>query len=128
MYSLGERLKQLRRDAGLSQEALGAQGFVSAPGWIKLENGQRSPSENLITALVSWLVVDKHIHSTAAKALREELLLRKYLGATSKFVRDMAGAMARQTEWGKQILRDMQGPAPSKRKRGRPKTAALVTR
>ena len=31
--TLGEKLKLIRRESGLSQEAIGAQGFVSAP-WM----------------------------------------------------------------------------------------------
>jgi hypothetical protein len=32
----------------ISQEAFGAQGFVSAPGWAKIENGTRQPSDELL--------------------------------------------------------------------------------
>ena len=53
---LASRLRELRRAAGLSQEALGSQGFVSMLGWIKVENGQRKPSEKLIEALATFLV------------------------------------------------------------------------
>ncbi len=88
--TLGDRLKTLRRELGLSQEALGAQGFVSAPGWIKIENGQRQASEKLIEKLVKWLVGDKYMKAGAASTLREELLTLKYLGARSVFVREMA--------------------------------------
>ena len=42
--TVGQRLRELRKAAGVSQEAIGSQGFVSTPGWIKMENGQRSPS------------------------------------------------------------------------------------
>ena len=75
---------------GLSQEALGAQGFVSTPGWIKIENGQRQASEKLIEKLLKWLVSDKHIKAGAATGLREELLSLKYMGSNSAFVREMA--------------------------------------
>ena len=118
--TLGEKLKSIRRESGLSQEAVGAQGFVSAPGWIKLENGQRSPSEKLIERLVSWLVQDKHVRSTAAKGLKEELLTLKYLGSQSNFVRGLAQTHAKELPTGEALL------APStagKPKRGRPKLA-----
>ena len=116
--TLGEKFKVIRRESGLSQEAIGAQGFVSAPGWIKLENGQRSPSEKLIERLVTWLVQDKHGRANAAKGLREELLTLKYLGSHSSFVRNLAQTHARSLPTGETLL------APStlgKPKRGRPK-------
>ena len=116
--TLGEKLKSIRRESGLSQEAIGAQGFVSAPGWIKLENGQRSPSEKLIEKLVAWLVQDKHVKTNAGKSLREELLTLKYLGSHSTFVRALAQTHAKQLPTGEALL------APStagKPKRGRPK-------
>lgn len=87
---LGQRLKQLRRDLQLSQEELGAQGFVSAPGWIKIENGQRLPSDRLIIEIVRWLVKSKHLPATASDPLREELLTLKYLSHRSEFVRNLA--------------------------------------
>ena len=116
--TLGDKLKSIRRDSGLSQEAIGAQGFVSAPGWIKLENGQRSPSEKLIEKLVAWLVQDKHVKTNAGKSLKEELLTLKYLGSHSTFVRGIAQAHAKGLPTGEALL------APStagKPKRGRPK-------
>ena len=94
--TLGERLKTLRQDLGLSQEALGAQGFVSTPGWIKIENGQRQASETLIDKLTRWLVEDKYMRSGAANALKEELLTLKYLGSRSPFVREMARTHAKK--------------------------------
>ena len=119
--TLGEKLKTIRRDCGLSQEAIGAQGFVSTPGWIKLENSQRSPSEKLIDSLVGWLVADKYIRASASKGLKEELLTLKYLGSQSHFVRELAKAHARGLSQGDALL------APSanseKPKRGRPKLA-----
>lgn len=51
--SVAARLKELRQHAGFSQEAVGAQGFVSAPSWVKIESGQRSPSEKLLAAFVT---------------------------------------------------------------------------
>ena len=121
--TLGEKFKAIRRESGLSQEAFGAQGFVSAPGWIKLENGQRSPSEKLIEKLVAWLVQDKHVRASAAKGLREELLTLKYLGSPSVFVRNLAQTHARSLPTGEALL------APStagKPKRGRPRLSAAA--
>ena len=119
--TLGEKLKSIRRDSGLSQEAIGVQGFVSTPGWIKLENGQRSPSEKLIEKLVGWLVQDKHVKSSAAKSLKEELLTLKYLGSHSTFVRELAQAHAKQLPTGETLL--AQSATSGKTKRGRPKLA-----
>ena len=93
--TFGERLKTLRRELGLSQEAFGAQGFVSAPGWIKIENGQRQASEKLIERLARWLVDDKYMKAGATATLKEELLTLKYLGSRSPFVREMAKTHAK---------------------------------
>ena len=120
--TLGEKLKSIRRDCGLSQEAIGAQGFVSAPGWIKLENAQRSPSEKLLNKLVAWLVADKHVRAGAAKGLLEELLTLKYLGSNSKFVRELAQGHAKRMPNGEALL--VPTPAGQKPKRGRPRLAA----
>ena len=95
--TFGERVKSLRHEIGLSQEALGAQGFVSTPGWIKIENGQRQASEKLIDRMLKWLVGDKYIKASSASGLREELLTLKYLGSNSVFVRDMAKIYARNS-------------------------------
>lgn len=120
--TLGEKLKAIRRECGLSQEAVGAQGFVSAPGWIKLENSQRSPSEKLIKKLVDWLVQDKHVKASTAKKLTEELLTLKYLGSPSKFVRDIATAHAKTMPNAETLLAPT--PASAKPKRGRPKLSS----
>ena len=119
--TLGEKLKMIRRDCGLSQEAIGAQGFVSTPGWIKLENSQRSPSEKLLEKLVNWLVTDRYIRAATAKTLKEELLTLKYLGSNSKFVRELANGHAKRLPNGEALL--AQTPGGQKPKRGRPKLA-----
>ena len=109
--TLGERLKTLRRELGLSQEALGAQGFVSTPGWIKIENGQRQASEKLR---------DKYMRSGAAGTLREELLPLKNLGSRSPFVRELAKSHAKKMPGGGVALL-AETPGGYKPKRGRPK-------
>lgn len=120
--TLGDRLKTLRRELGLSQEALGAQGFVSTPGWIKIENGQRQASEKLLEKLVKWLVGDKYMKAGAATTLKEELFTLKYLGARSVFVREMAKKHAKTLSNGTALLEE---PAAykTKPKRGRPKAS-----
>lgn len=116
MITLGQRLKRLRRELGLSQEAVGAQGFVSTPGWIKVENDLRQASEKLIDKLINWLVRDKHILARAAAALRNELLTLKYMGHRSPFVRTLAQNHARANG-----LAHLLAPqAAVKAKRGRP--------
>ena len=109
------------RDLELSQEAVGSQGFVSAPGWIKLENGQRQASEKLIENLIKWLVSDKHMKANAAGGLREELLTLKYLGSNSTFVREMAKSHAKKLPNGAELTA-AEDPATYKikRRRGRP--------
>ena len=84
------RLHELRKLAGVSQEAMGAQGFVSAPGWIKMENGQRSPSEKLLTAFVTWLVEEKVVRPNQKVALLDELFALKYSNHGNAFLREMA--------------------------------------
>ena len=122
--TFGDRLKTLRRELGLSQEALGAQGFVSAPGWIKIENGQRQASEKLIEKLVKWLVTDKYMKSGAAGTLKEELLTLKYLGARSVFVREMAKKHAKTLSNATALLAaEEPGAYKAKPKRGRPKAS-----
>lgn len=117
--TLGERFKTLRRDIALSQEALGAQGFVSTPGWIKIENGQRQASEKLIDKLTVWLVEDRYMRAGAASTLKEELLILKYLGSRSPFVRELAKAHAKKMPGGGVALL-AETPRSHKPKRGRP--------
>ena len=116
--TLAERLKSLRNELGLSQEALGAQGFVSTPGWIKIENGQRQASEKLIDKLSKWLVEDKYMRSGASSTLREELLTLKYLGSRSPFVRELAKSHAKKMPGGGVAL--LTETRLQKPRRGRP--------
>ena len=120
--TLGDRLKTLRKELGLSQEALGAQGFVSTPGWIKIENGQRQASEKLIDKLAKWLVTDKYMKAPAATLLKEELLILKYLGNRSPFVRELAAVRAKGLpDGGVALLAEEPGKYKARGKRGRPK-------
>ena len=119
--TLGDRLKTLRRELGLSQEAFGAQGFVSAPGWIKIENGQRQASEKLIERMAKWLVDDKYMRAGAVGTLKEELLTLKYLGSRSAFVREMARSHAKKLPNNAVYLAaEEPGAYRAKPKRGRP--------
>ena len=105
-----------------SQEAFGAQGFVSTPGWIKIENDQRQASEKLIERLAKWLVDDKYMRVGEAGVLKAELLTLKYLGSRSPFVRELAKAHAKTLPNGEALL-----AAPAERLkavRGRPRKHA----
>ena len=115
--TFAERVKTLRKELGLSQEAFGAQGFVSTPGWIKIENGQRQASEKLIDELTRWLVEQKHVRPAASKALREELLTLKYLGSNAPFVRELAQEHARGLPNAAELLASSPKVKPQ---RGRP--------
>ena len=107
----------------MSQEAFGAQGFVSAPGWIKIENGQRSASDKLIEKIADWLVQDKYMRAGAASTLKEELLVLKYLGSRSKFVQDLARAHAKKLPGSATLLAaEEPGAYKAKPRRGRPPT------
>ena len=121
--TLGERLKALRREVGLSQEAIGTQGFVSTPGWIKIENGQRQASEKLLENLLRWMVENKYMRSGAATTLKEELLTLKYLGSNSAFVRNMAKAHAAKLSNGVALVAEQPAGYKTKPKRGRPAKA-----
>lgn len=102
MQPLGQRLKAIRRELKLSQEALGAQGFVSTPGWIKIENGQRQASDRLIEKLVAWLIREKYVQPQAAHKLQDEFLTLKFIRHSSPFVREMARRHFREAHQGAQ--------------------------
>ena len=71
------RMKELRLAAKLSQEAIGSQGIISMPGWIKIENGQRNPSEKMLERFVALMVAEGVIHANQAAALLDELAALK---------------------------------------------------
>jgi transcriptional regulator with XRE-family HTH domain len=85
-----QRLRELRKSLGISQEALGAQGFVSASGWAKIENGTRQPSDELLEKLTDWMVKDGYLKSRQKSRLLDELLSLKYMENLSPFVRRLA--------------------------------------
>ncbi len=87
---LRQRLRELRKSLGISQEALGAQGFVSAAGWAKIENGTRQPSDELLEKLTDWMVKDGYLKSREKARLLDELLCLKYTEHLSPFVRRLA--------------------------------------
>jgi transcriptional regulator with XRE-family HTH domain len=87
---LNKRLRELRIALGLSQEAIGAQGFVSTPGWVKIENGTRQPSDVLLEKLVAWLEKDGYLAGKEGEKMLEELLSLKYMNHLSPFIRKLA--------------------------------------
>lgn len=87
---LSKRLRNLRRSLGLSQEAMGNQGFVSTPGWVKIENGTRHPSDDLLKKIVDWLVKDGYLKATEKDSTLDEFLTLKYMSHLSPFVRKLA--------------------------------------
>lgn len=89
-HFVNKRLRELRLSLNLSQEAIGAQGFVSTPGWVKIENGTRHPSDSLLEKFVNWLEKDGYIRSQEKNILLEELLSLKYMNHLSPFVRRLA--------------------------------------
>jgi transcriptional regulator with XRE-family HTH domain len=85
-----QRLRDLRKSLGISQEALGAQGFVSTPGWAKIENGTRQPSDELLEKLAEWMVKDGYLKSREKVRLLDELHCLKYMEHLSPFVSRLA--------------------------------------
>lgn len=87
---VNKRLRELRLSLELSQEAIGAQGFVSTPGWVKIENGTRQPSDALLEKLVAWLEKDGYLTKKEGDKMLEELLSLKYMNHLSPFIRRLA--------------------------------------
>ena len=87
---LNKRLRDLRNALGLSQEAMGTQGFVSTPGWVKIENATRHPSDALLDKMCDWLEKEGHVNAAQKQALLEELLSLKYKKHLSPFVSRLA--------------------------------------
>lgn len=83
---LSSRLREIRQSLGLSQESFGSLGFVSTPGWVKIENGSRQPSDALIEKFVQWAVANNHLSQENSAPLQEELLALKYMNNLSPFV------------------------------------------
>lgn len=105
MKLINRRLRELRLSLGLSQEAIGAQGFVSTPGWTKIENGTREPSDLLTEKLVAWLIRDTYLSQPEGDALLEELLALKYMGHLSPFVRRLARAHYEDLQEARSVLK-----------------------
>ncbi len=73
------------------------QGFVSTPGWVKIENGSRHPSDELLKKIVDWLVRDGYLSPSKKESTLDEFLTLKYMSHLSPFVRNMASQHHRTT-------------------------------
>ena len=88
---LGKRLAELRRQVGLTQQAAASLVPVSVPALIKIENGQRLPSDAALERIAAALVKAGAVKAGKRKALEAELLARKYAEhRTSEFLRQLA--------------------------------------
>ncbi len=112
---LSKRLRNLRRSLGLSQEAMGMQGFVSTPGWVKIENGTRHPSDELIKKIVDWLVRDGYLKPNEKDSMLDEFLTLKYMSHLSPFVRKLARDYHTVKE--PNVLKAAEDPTPYGQKR-----------
>jgi len=115
---INRRLRELRLSLGLSQEAIGAQGFVSTPGWVKIENGTRQPGDALLEGLVAWLEKDRYVTGEDSGKLLDELLTLKYLNHSSSFVRRLAREYRDSLDQVDPLLRVAEHP-PSEQKPAR---------
>lgn len=89
--TLGSRLAQVRRDAGLTQEAAASLASVSTPALIKIEGGRRLPGDDTLDRMTGAFVEIGAVKARQRKAFLEELLTRKYAEhRTSPFLRKIA--------------------------------------
>jgi transcriptional regulator with XRE-family HTH domain len=87
----GTKVAELRRLVGLTQQQMAALVPVSLPALIKIENGQRLPSDPALVHLVGALAKAGAVKASQRKALEVELLARKYAEhRTSAFLRELA--------------------------------------
>lgn len=96
------------------------QGFISAPSWMEMENGECEPTEEIIDKLVTWLVRGNYLEVTDAFRLREELLTLKYMASPSRFIRGMAYDRASGLPNGDAILAEDPGVYRVRRRHGDP--------
>lgn len=110
MKLVNQRLRELRLSLALSQEAIGAQGFVSTSSWVKLEAGIRQPGDALLEKLTHWLEKDRYVTAEEAQALLDELLTLKYLNHQSSFIRQLAREHRAKIEISRPMLRVAEEP------------------
>lgn len=85
-----QRLRELRKTIGISQEALGAQGVVSVSGQAQIEKGTRQPSDELLEKLTNWIVKKGYLRPPQQSRPLDELLSLKYMENLLPFVRRLA--------------------------------------
>ncbi len=89
--TLGSRLAEVRRGAGLTQEAAASLALVSTPALIKIEGGRRLPGDDTLDRMTGAFVEIGAVKVRQRKALLEELLTLKYAEhRTSPFLRRLA--------------------------------------
>jgi transcriptional regulator with XRE-family HTH domain len=87
----GSKVAELRRSVGLTQAQMAALVPVSLPALIKIENGQRLPSDTALARLAGALAKAGTVKASQRKTLEAELLARKYAEhRTSAFLRELA--------------------------------------
>ena len=84
MSELGEKVRELRLAAGLSQRDLAAQVGVGFPHISKVENGVQIPSEELLVAIAKTVGVSSDVLLQLANRVPNELsqLIREKSSAT----------------------------------------------
>ncbi len=88
---VGQKVAELRRSLGLTQQQLATLVPVSLPALIKIENGQRLPSDIALSRLAAALGKAGAVKASQRKMLEVELLTRKYAEhRTSAFLRELA--------------------------------------
>jgi transcriptional regulator with XRE-family HTH domain len=94
---LGKKLAELRHQAGLTQEAAAALTPISVPALIKIENGQRLPSDPALVRIAAALSKAAGVKAGERKTIELDLMLRKYAGhRTSAFLRQLAIARLKE--------------------------------
>ena len=88
---VGSKLAELRRSIGLTQQQMAALVPVSLPALIKIENGQRLPSDSALARFAAALAKAGAVKASQRKTLEVQLLARKYTEhRTSSFLRGLA--------------------------------------
>ena len=89
--SLAQALAAIRQSTGFSQNRFAQElALISGPAWIKIEAGNRDPSDSLLDGLVKWLVNQRRLETKASGEVARYLKALKYLGNRVEFVRRLA--------------------------------------
>ncbi len=86
--TLARALADIRHAAGLSRQRLTEEfALISCPTWVKLEGGDRSPSETLLAQFVDWLVERGRLKGCHRAELLDYLTALKHCAGPSPFLR-----------------------------------------